>query len=58
MSNVFDPQHVPTVSRSDYFPSLVYDCSIVEVTDILFKTYYILLPFDVTQYNVLCFSVV
>lgn len=30
MSNVFDPQHVPTVTRSDYFPSLVYDCSIVE----------------------------
>ena len=33
MSNVFNPQHVPTVSRSDFFPSLVYDCSIVEVRE-------------------------
>ena len=33
MSNVFDPHHVPTVARSDYYPSLVYDCSIVEVKD-------------------------
>ena len=36
VSNVFESNHIPTVSRSDYFPSLVYDCSIVEVKS--FKT--------------------
>ena len=31
VSNNFSCEHVPTVRRCDYYPSLVYDCSIVEV---------------------------
>merc|ERR1719225_723322 len=28
--NQFSGQHVPTIRKQEYFPSLVYDCSIVE----------------------------
>ena len=31
MSNTFDSQHTPTVTKCDFYPSLVYECSIVEV---------------------------
>ena len=38
MSNTFDSQHAPTVTKCDFYPSLVYECSIVEV--IMVKMFY------------------
>ena len=38
MSNTFDSQHTPTVTNCDFYPSLVYECSIVEV--IMVKMFY------------------
>ena len=38
MSNTFDSQHTPTVTKCDFYPSLVYECSIVEV--IMVKMFY------------------
>ena len=29
--NKFNDEHVPTIRKYEYFPNLVYDCSIVEV---------------------------
>ena len=38
VTNVYEPRHVPTVARCEYFPSLVYDCSIVEVRPLAANT--------------------
>ena len=34
VSNNYETEHIPTKTRCDYYPSLVYDCSIIEVNKI------------------------